>query len=266
MIALFVFAVWSLSLSTALAQEMPNSPDAVNVTYSGSPNPHLVGESGYTLITDNPFRESANYKIEFTLDSLLQSGVYTATLNGASVPCTGTETVTCLYGSVVPSDTIVFRHDFTVKQMGEFVNDQHVSWVSDLGPGHQYGGSIIETAAISVDSPVVKNWEEGLYDPTWDWEIDLTGAFDQNDFPIEVNFLTTCNGHGDNHNGEFAWTLDVPGWNKLGNGVYREWIKETLVPMTWTMSTPWKTFQGQTFGPECYDVLPSKIFIPQISK
>ena len=266
-IMLFVLASFSFLTPTTFAQdETPNSVDAVNVTYGGSPNPYLVGESGYMLITDNPFRASSDYEIAFTLNTHLTSGAYTATLNGDSVACTGSETITCFYGDVVQSDKIMFRQDFTVKQqIGEFVNNSSVSWISDLGPGRQDIGFIVQVVSIQIDSPVVKNWEEGLYDPTWDWGINLTGPFDGNDFPIKVNFLTSCNGHGDNHNGKFAWTLDVPGWNKLGNGVYREWVQETLVPIKWTMSTPWKTFEGEIVGPKCYDELPlptQEIFLP----
>jgi hypothetical protein len=122
---------------------------------------------------------------------------------------------------------------------------------------------------LTLADPEFKSWD-GIGNPTWDWKLSASPAWAVEQYAqtgeVIVKVDTTCNGFGDNHEGNFVWKARLGDGIVFGNGVPREYIRENLAPAKWSMQRPDGTvlLEGDTLAPTCS--VRGHMFLPIVIK
>ncbi|HLD50960.1 hypothetical protein A3K34_02510 [candidate division WWE3 bacterium RIFOXYC1_FULL_40_10] len=94
----------------------------------------------------------------------------------------------------------------------------------------------------------------GVQNPIWDWYTEAFPMWAADQFgPIIMDIQTSCDGFGDNHEGEFEWETDMQSGLWFGNGVPRLFVLDPFTEVLWTLMRPDGTIlaQGISQGPSC---------------
>lgn len=122
----------------------------------------------------------------------------------------------------------------------------------------------VSTLNFALEGPYYNDWS-GQYNPTWSWRLVVNPSWAANQYPwldTKITVATNCNGHADNHEGNFYWD-GVSNDQIFGNGAYRQWVMIPSVETSATISAAGWQETVPTQGPSCWN---SISYLPAVSR